>query len=219
MKRIDIAMLIKQNKDILLFLLLMIVFRSSFADINRVPTGSMKPTIVEGDRIIINKLAYDLQFPLTNTKLFKLADPERGDIVIFESSISKQRLVKRVIGVPGDVISMQNNHIIINDQRLSYQDSLSSTSKQYKDVQEDLLGTLHQIRIQNQQSHLSSFESLKVPDGYYLALGDNRDNSADSRVIGLVPRSEIIGRSRRVLLSLNPERFYLPRPSRFVKTL
>ncbi len=219
MKRIDIATLIKQNKDIVLFLLLMIIFRSSFADINRVPTGSMKPTIVEGDRIVINKLAYDLQFPLTNTKLFKLADPERGDIVIFESSISKQRLVKRVIGVPGDVISMQNNHITINDQRLSYKDSLSSTSEQYKDLQEDLLGTLHQIRIQNHQSHLSSFESLKVPNGYYLALGDNRDNSADSRVIGLVPRNEIIGRSRHVLVSLNPERFYLPRPSRFIKTL
>ncbi len=219
MKRIDIATLIKQNKDIVLFLLLMIIFRSSFADINRVPTGSMKPTIVEGDRIVINKLAYDLQFPLTNTKLFKLADPERGDIVIFESSISKQRLVKRVIGVPGDVISMQNNHITINDQRLSYKDSLSSTSEQYKDLQEDLLGTLHQIRIQNHQSYLSSFESLKVPNGYYLALGDNRDNSADSRVIGLVPRNEIIGRSRHVLLSLNPERFYLPRPSRFIKTL
>lgn len=214
-----ISLFLKQNKDILLFLSLMIVFRSSFADINRVPTGSMKPTIVEGDRIVVNKLAYDIQAPLINTKLFKLADPERGDIVVFKSAVSKQRLVKRVIGIPGDTISMTNNLVIINGEPLNYKTKTDEHSALFKDIQENLLGFEHAIRVTNRGSNLSSFRPVNIPNDFYLALGDNRDNSADSRVIGLIPRDEIIGRSRQVLMSLNPENNYFPRTERFLKTL
>jgi len=101
--------LYKENRPFLLFLMLMFVFRSSFADWNTVPTGSMKPTILEGDRILVNKMAYDLRVPFMHISMLKLADPERGDIIIFDSRASGKKLVKRVVGVPGDVIELINN--------------------------------------------------------------------------------------------------------------
>ncbi len=210
----------KDNKDIIVFLVLMVLFRSSFADVNRVPTGSMKPTIVEGDRIVVNKLAYDVQLPLLNTKLFKLADPVRGDIVVFNSKAADNRLVKRLIGVPGDRVELVNNQLFINETPLDYNFSAPlQVDPKFIDVEENLVGIVHGVRLSTQPSRLSSFAPVIVPEGFYLALGDNRDNSSDSRVIGFVPRSEIIGRSRHVMMSLNPDQHYLPRWSRFFKRL
>src|SRR5687768_2214405 len=95
---------LKENRGFILFIFLMLVFRSSFADWNTVPTGSMKPTIVEGDRIWVNKLAYDVRIPFTSISVHQIADPQRGDIVVFDSKAAGNRLVKRVIGLPGDVV-------------------------------------------------------------------------------------------------------------------
>ena len=92
----------------------MVIFRSALADWNLVPTGSMKPTIIEGDRILVNKLAYDLKLPLTHVSLYRFADPARGDIVVFDSRAADTRLVKRVIGVPGDIVEMRDNRLTIN---------------------------------------------------------------------------------------------------------
>ena len=106
--------LLKDNKAYILFVVLMMVFRSAVADWNDVPTGSMKPTIIEGDRIFVNKMAYDVRLPFTTVSLAKLADPVRGDIVIFDSQASGKRLVKRVVGVPGDVVALQDNVLSVN---------------------------------------------------------------------------------------------------------
>lgn len=212
------------NKGLVLFIMLMVCFRSAVADWNDVPTGSMKPTIIEGDRININKLAYDVRVPITQKVIITLDDPARGDIVIFESKAAKKRLVKRIIGVGGDVISMRNNRLIVNNTPLRYTAIGSSNTH----LEEDLLGIKHQIQInKTRQTNRSSsfeasyqsFDSVYVPDGYYFAMGDNRDNSADSRIIGLVPRDEIIGRSESVALSLNYDNYYLPRVERFFKSL
>ncbi|MFT5573960.1 MAG: signal peptidase I [Cryomorphaceae bacterium] len=86
----------------------MFVFRSSLADWNVVPTGSMQPTIVEGDRILVNKMAYDLRLPFAHIPIMQLKNPERGDIIVVDSKVSKKRLVKRVIGILGDVVLMRN---------------------------------------------------------------------------------------------------------------
>ena len=96
------------------------MFRSACADWNTVPTGSMNPTIIEGDRIAVNKMAYDLRIPFTHISLRKLGDPERGDIAVFDSKVSDKRLVKRVIGVPGDRVAMINNQLLINDAVIDY---------------------------------------------------------------------------------------------------
>jgi signal peptidase I len=210
--------IMRDNGAFIVFLLLMFVFRSVIADWNSVPTGSMKPTILEGDRILVNKMAYDIRVPFTHISLFKLANPERGDVIIFDSKVSDKRLVKRVIGVPGDTISMMNNRLTLNGKSLPYH--IKQSYQDQMDVVENLKGINHEIRLHLRANpSYSSFDPITVPDNFYLVLGDNRDNSADSRVIGLVPRSEIVGRSREVVMSLNYDNYYLPRTERFFKTL
>ncbi len=212
-----LANLYKTNKAFLLFLVLMFAFRSAIADWNDVPTGSMKPTIIEGDRVMVNKMAYDIRLPFTHISLLKMADPQRGDIIVFDSKASDKRLIKRVVGVPGDVVELRSNVLYINNQRLSYQD-LNDTHTT-SDKIENLLGLEHAIRVKKHGSSLSSFAPTRVPKHYYLALGDNRDNSADSRVIGFVPRNEIVGQSGHVVMSLNYDNYYLPRADRFFHKL
>lgn len=212
--------IIKANRGFIIFLVLMGVFRSSLADWNSVPTGSMKPTIIEGDRILINKLAYDVKLPFSNISIAELSQPQRGDIIIFNSAVSKKRLVKRVIGVPGDSVSMLNNRLTINGVELEYTLSNSTLNAEHSsDLDEDLLGVKHQIRIDNKAGPAANFLETRVPENMYLALGDNRDNSVDSRYIGFVPRSEIIGRSNSVVMSFDYDDYYLLRKERFFKTL
>jgi signal peptidase I len=207
----------QENRTLIYFLILMFVFRSAVADWNEVPTGSMKPTIIEGDRILVNKMAYDLRVPFTHIPLIKFGDPERGDIVVFDSVVSDKRLVKRVIGVPGDVVAMLDNVLYINGEELDYEVLERASAATYQ--KENLLGVEHTVRLAKAQSGMASFSPVKVPDGHYLALGDNRDESADSRVIGFVPRDEIVGRSRSVVLSFNYDNFYIPRSERFFHRL
>ncbi|HEX7026459.1 MAG TPA: signal peptidase I [Gammaproteobacteria bacterium] len=202
------------NRFFICFIVLMCLFRSAVADWNSVPTGSMLPTIVEGDRIFVDKLAYDVRLPFTHVSLLKLADPQRGDIIVFDSEVMNKRLVKRVVGIPGDVVEMRNNILRINGEQLVYRDMPAPAPD--TDRLENLLGVKHGVRIHNFRS---GFHPVTVPEGHYLVLGDNRDNSADSRVIGFVPRHEIVGRSRSVVISFNYENFYLPRPGRFFQSL
>lgn len=205
----------RENKSFIIFLSLMFIFRSACADWNTVPTGSMNPTIIEGDRIAVNKMAYDLRIPFTNISLVKLADPQRGEIAVFDSKVSDKRLVKRVIGIPGDRVAMINNQLVINGTPVQYEKSDGNL-----DQLEHLFGVTHRVRISNPNDHpFANFPTVVVPAGHYLMLGDNRDKSADSRVIGFVPRDEFVGRSRAVVVSLNYDNFYLPRTDRFFKSL
>lgn len=211
----------KENRSFIVFLLLMFVFRSAVADWNEVPTGSMKPTILEGDRILVNKMAYDIRVRFTHISIVELSNPERGDIVVFDSQVSGKKLVKRIIGVPGDIIELNDNVLTINGEQLSYQLVSPQASKQEnsQDLKEDLLGVEHFIRVEKTGSAMSSFDPVVIPSDQYLALGDNRDNSADSRVIGFVPRHEIVGRSKSVVLSFDYENYYIPRKDRFFQSL
>ena len=206
-----------QHKSFSLFIVLMFVFRSAIADWNVVPSGSMQPTILEGDRILVNKMAYDIRFPFTRISLHKISDPFRGDIIIFDSTVSDKRLVKRVVGIPGDSVTLENNILYINGKKLKY--SIISSNGNSVDKIENLVGIEHRVRLNKQASPMASFSNVKIPEHFYLVLGDNRDNSADSRVIGLVPRNEIVGRSKTVVLSLNYNNYYIPRPGRFLHTL
>jgi signal peptidase I len=192
----------------------MCLFRSAVADWSSVPTGSMQPTIIEGDRIFVNKMAYDIRLPFTHISLLKLADPQRGDIIIFDSEAADKRLVKRVVGIPGDMVEMRNNILWINGRQQTYRDIPEPAPA--TDRLENLAGVKHKVRI---QTFRSGFHPVRVPEDHYLVLGDNRDNSADSRVIGFVPRHEIVGRSSTVVMSLDYENFYLPRPDRFFQSL
>ncbi|HKE41006.1 MAG TPA: signal peptidase I [Casimicrobiaceae bacterium] len=208
----------QEYRGFALFVVLMIIFRSALADWNVVPSGSMKPTILEGDRILVNKLAYDLRIPLTHLSVHKFADPKRGDIVVFDSKAADTRLVKRVIGLPGDTVSMTDDRLTINGIEARYSDI------EYQPhailATESYPGLSQRIElVPGAASRLSSFGPVKVPQDYYLVLGDNRDNSADSRVYGFIPRQEIVGNAKTVVLSLDYDRHYLPRLDRFLHPL
>lgn len=216
-----IARFLTRNRGFIVFVLCMVMFRSAIADWNVVPTGSMQPTIKIGDRILVDRMAYDLRLPLTHISLLHLADPQRGDIVVLDSHAADERLVKRVIGLPGDRIAMRDNALIINGKPARY--SATVRSGIHDDLQSparyeiERYGDMHhaiQLSL-NWPSPVSSFGPVTVPRGQYLLLGDDRDNSMDSRYFGYFPRGEILGRARHVALSLDPSHHYLPRSNRF----
>src|SRR5207247_5722659 len=111
----------KEIRPLLVLALILFSLRSSLADWNDVPTGSMRPTILEGDRVFVNKLAYDLKVPFTTWHVAEWSNPQRGDIVVFFSPHDGKRLVKRVVGLSGDTIELRDNTLIINGSPLAYQ--------------------------------------------------------------------------------------------------
>ena len=217
------ARLLRENKGLLLFLSLMFVFRSAVADWNFVPSGSMYPTLLVGDEIFVNKLAYDLKVPFTTTHIARWAEPQRGDIGVFYSPEDDTRLVKRVVGVPGDVIAMVDNRLIVNGRQASYAAAQGYVAKQTEpgrsSDQQVFLETIadddHPMMETPARASMRSFGPVLVPADKYLMLGDNRDNSKDSRYIGMVERDRIVGRTQNVLVSWNAEHYYLPRAERF----
>src|SRR5437762_1178327 len=111
----------KEVRPLLIMALVLFAARSSLADWNDVPSGSMRPTILEGDRILVNKLAYDLKVPFTTWHIAEWSNPQRGDIVVFFSPHDGKRLVKRVVGLPGDTVELSNNALVLNGAPVEYQ--------------------------------------------------------------------------------------------------
>ena len=202
-------------------------FRSAVADWNDVPTGSMKPTIMEGDRIFINKVAYDLKIPFTTMRVAQWSDPERGDIVVFFAPTDGTRMVKRVIGLPGDRIELVDNQVFVNGESLAYSELDAWFMEQIPAAQrsshffaEEALGeTPHPMMITPQLPAPRTSGPHVVPEGHFFMMGDNRDNSMDSRYYGAVERGRIVGRAKAVAFSFDPERSYWPRWGRFFKKL
>ena len=192
--------------------------KSALADWNWVPTGSMKPTILEGDLVLVNKLAYDLKVPFTLWRLAEWDNPKHEDIVVFFSPKDEVRLVKRVIGVPGDTIEMRNNVLFRNGQPMQYEltPTLPFAGEIYEDAQAEIArertgGHAHWVMALPSRPALRTFPPIMVPEGQYFVMGDSRDNSLDSRFIGLVERKRIVGRTSRVILSFDKNHFYAPR--------
>jgi signal peptidase I len=210
--------------SILIALILATSFKSAVADWNVVPTGSMKPTILEGDRIFVNKLAYDLKIPYTTLHVAKWGNPKRGDIVVFYSPADGKRLVKRVIGIPRDSIAMRNNQLYINGEKVKYKPNHKLETKdpsvieQYVFV-ENLDNTRHPVMIMPRRSSLRSFGPVTIPKDKYFMMGDNRDNSADSRYFGFVERNRIVGQATAIVISLDINNHYRPRWGRFFTNL
>jgi signal peptidase I len=203
----NVKKIIRENRAFILFVFLMFATRSSFADWYLVPTGSMQPTIVEGDRILVNKMAYRLELPFTDIPLMETGSPERGDIVVFNSQAAGNRLVKRLIGLPGDEIAMDNNQLFINGTPLVYANIDGRATEQLGKIK-------HQLQFIALEHPADNFAPVVVPEDHYLVLGDNRNNSADSRFIGFIPASELQGKAIKVVVSLDPDNYYLPRTER-----
>jgi signal peptidase I len=218
----------RDNKWFVLMVLILTAVRSAVADWNDVPSGSMNPTIVQGDRVFVNKLAYDLKAPFTTWRLAQWSNPRRGDIVVFFSPVDGTRLVKRVIGLPGDRIELANERLLINGRPSEYETLPLQTGR---DVPPDADGVRvyarekwegaasHPVTILPQRPAMRTFAPVTVPAGKYFMLGDNRDNSNDSRFWGTVDRGQIVGRATMVVLSLDRTRYFVPRWHRFFTKL
>jgi signal peptidase I len=187
----------------------------------------MKPTILEGDRILINKLAYDLKVPFTTWHLAEWSSPGRGDVVVCYSPHDGTRLVKRVVGLPGDVVELSDSRLIINGNPVHYAPLAAEIAVQIAEPErqhsvfatEQLPGHPHAVMATPSLPAKRTFNPFQVPSGNYFVMGDNRDNSFDSRYFGTVERSQIVGQATHVVLSLDKTRYWLPRASRFLTPL
>ena len=214
-------------RPLLIAALVIFSIRSSFADWNSVPTGSMKPTIVEGDRIFVNKLAYDLKVPFTTLHIAEWSAPQRGDIVVFYSPKDGTRLVKRTVGLPGDVIELRNDQLLINGVAVEYKpmaeelvrDAAPGDRSSSVYATEQLPGRSHLVAGIPAVSAMRNFGPTQVPAGCYFMMGDNRDNSFDSRYFGAVERKRIVGRATAVVTSLDATHHWQPRWDRFFSSL
>ncbi|HAV12947.1 MAG TPA: signal peptidase I [Opitutae bacterium] len=213
----------------ILFMLFIIVpLKSSIADTNWVPSGSMNPTIMEGDLVYIDKLAYDLRLPLTLKSLKHNSDPQHGDIAVLFSPEDNTRLVKRVIGLPNDTIELRNNHLLINGIAATYTRLETETYEAMEEplrslaqfADEQVAGKTHPVMsVPNIPTPLRNFGPITIPKGHYFVMGDNRDNSKDSRIFGVVERKQFVGKAERVVVSMNFLDKYQPRFNRFFQAL
>ena len=217
---------LRDNRGFLVFLLCLGVFRTAVADWNPIPTGSMRPTILEGDVVLVNRLAYDLKVPLTDVSLAPLGEPQRGDIVTFTSPSDGVRLIKRLVAVPGDVVEMKDEVLFLNHQAAAYSDLRTvvepiapGVTTQATRATERSGGKAHTVQFLSGVNARRSFGPVVVPAGHYFVLGDNRDNSADSRYIGFVPRERLIGRAGHVLVSADITGNWMPRFGRIGSAL
>ncbi len=217
---------LRENRGFLVFVLCLGLFRTAVADWNPIPSGSMRPTILEGDVVLVNRLAYDLKVPLTDVSLARLGEPQRGDVVTFISPVDGVRLIKRLVALPGDVVEMHDEVLWINHQAAHYTDLHTVTEPvspglnvQATRATEQLGGKARSVQFLEGVNARRSFGPVVVPQGQYFMLGDNRDNSADSRFIGFVPRERLIGRAGHVLVSADILGNWMPRLERIGSAL
>lgn len=188
---------------------IVLIFRSFLYEGFRIPSASMKPTLIEGDCVLVNKYIYGLRLPIIHKKLFHISDIKRGDIIIFWNSKSKKNFIKRVIGLPGDHIKYKNNNLYINDKLINSIDlGFAVIDSGYGNIKLDrkkelLENVEHEIYLDPYQNREYPFEDLVVAKDSYFVMGDNRGNSADSRVEGLVADRDILGKALMIFLSID----------------
>lgn len=206
--------------------LFILTAKSALADINYVPSGSMQPGILPGDVVFINKLAYDLRVPFTYARLARWAEPERGDIVVCFAPDDGLRLVKRVAALPGDTVEVRQRTLIVNGIPHRYS-PLETAAIAPLPAAERAAGLFAREHVGNRSHPVMSlpgpagagnFGPVRVPPGSYFMLGDNRDNSRDSRMFGFMPREHIIGEAVGTAASLDLAR-WRPRWNRFFSRL
>ncbi len=184
-------------------LLFVLVIRSFIFEPFRIPSGSMMPTLLEGDFIFVKKFAYGLRLPVTETKIVETGEPQRGDVVVFRlPSDPSVNYIKRIVGLPGDEIVYANQRLIINGKpmQLVRGDGASIDAVVFS---EDLDGRVHDILVTNAQFSTRD-GTYRVPEGHYFVMGDNRDRSRDSRFIGAIPEKYLVGEAVRIWMHFVP---------------
>ena len=205
-------------------LVLILVFRSFIVEPFKIPSGSMIPTLLVGDFILVNKFSYGLRLPVLNSKFLELGEPERGDVIVFRypgyqcerggetvrsgtpcfeplSPVPKQDYIKRVVGLPGDEITYRNKVLWVNGKEISQVyvapyigPAEAGRNMDGAQVKDEMLST-QSHRMMVQQNNAGLEGTWRVPPDSYFVMGDNRDSSADSRYWGFVPESNLVGKA------------------------
>ena len=200
--------IIEYSKSFFPVLFIVLILRSFLVEPFQIPSTSMVPTLKVGDFILVNKFTYGIRLPVIRTKVLDINDPERGDVMVFFPPHQKRYFIKRVIGLPGDTIRYANNELYINGEKLAAEFIATDTSKpldpndfckrsrqEYQLFEEVIDGDGHQMRRCTLPIAYPGDRSWTVPEGHYFMMGDNRDNSSDSRDWGMVPEENIVGKA------------------------
>lgn len=203
--------LVEYSRSFFPVLLFVLVIRSFVFEPFRIPSGSMMPTLLQGDFIFVKKYAYGLRLPVTETKILDTGAPERGDVVVFrlpdEPSIN---YIKRIVGLPGDRIVYERHQLTINGEKVEFEKHLDATPLEPRFV-ERLGDREHEILI-TKPGNVHKDGAHVVPEGEYFVMGDNRDNSRDSRYINSIPETHLVGEA--VLIWMHMDGLAWPRWSR-----
>jgi signal peptidase I len=185
-------------------LLLVLLLRSFLFEPFRIPSGSMMPTLLEGDFIFVNKFAYGLRLPVLNSKFLETGQPERGDVVVFRLPTDESvNYIKRIVGLPGDTVVIDESGVIINGERVSRERMGAYEEEAGKVIFLENLGeNPHEMLLRSNGAGGPEGEHI-VPPGHFFMMGDNRDNSKDSRFdgVGFVPEANLVGRAVRIWMS------------------
>ena len=175
-------------------LLLVFLLRSFLFEPFQIPSGSMIPTLEVGDFIVVNKFSYGIKLPIIGTEIVPLGEPQRGDVIVFIPPNDSRYFIKRLVGMPGDHLQVINNQVFINGELLE-QEFVASLGSSHQLRLEQTGDALHQIQVSLPPTITGRNFDTQISDGHYFMMGDNRDNSSDSRVFGEVPADNIVGKA------------------------
>lgn len=191
---------VEYSRSFFSVIVIVLVLRSFILEPFRIPSGSMLPTLNVGDFIVVNKFSYGLRFPVFNWNFLPLGEPETGDVVVFRYPPDPSKdYIKRVVGTPGDTIRYVNKRLTINGKELPYEyqrqyEEGQSYIMREAEMRSEVLGEVkHNILVLNRAFDQGG--EVTVPEGHYFMMGDNRDNSEDSRVWGFVPERNLVGKA------------------------
>lgn len=195
--------LVEYSRSFFPVLLFVLIIRSFIFEPFRIPSGSMMPTLLQGDFIFVQKFAYGLRLPVTETKVIETGNPERGDVVVFRlPSDPSINYIKRVVGLPGDEIVYERQRLTINGESVDLKRAGNASFASPVFV-EDLDGRIHDILVSNPEFSTRD-GTYRVPEGHYFVMGDNRDRSRDSRFIGAIPEEFLVGEAVRIWMHFVP---------------
>ena len=201
--------LIEYSRSFFPVLLFVLVVRSFIFEPFRIPSGSMMPTLVDGDYIFVKKYSYGLRWPVIEKKFIETGEPERGDVVVFRlPSNPNINYIKRVVGLPGDVIVSSNGRLTINGDivPLAAYPDLETEIRGFfyrEDLDDREHAIRHSVDIMAENPAMPRPRVFEVPDGHFFMMGDNRDNSQDSRFIGPIPETHLVGEAVRIWMHMD----------------